>query len=508
MSSSTKTPKRAKSSRSAPAKIGAVREKVRLSDHAASSPVRAHYDAVMNTTENANHWQYAGGQSAMALLTPAVRATARNRARYAVDNNGSIDGAVDRLANHIIGTGPRLQVMTKNREYNRRYQKAFTAWAKRIGLARKLRLAVRAQAIDGETLGVYFTNKPLRHKVKLDFQLIECDRLAAPFNATQNDGSDGIVFDDFGNPMAYQVLRHHPGGLEAATGYDVDTYTADRVFHLFHCRRIGQKRGLTQLVATLPLYEQLRRYRLSVLAAAETAADLAGVIKTQTSPDNPDELEPLDPVDIVRRTLLTLPMGWDISQLRAEQPTTGFSEFSDSISGECAQPLQMPFNVAQAKSAGYNFASAKIDLMIFAKANDIYTDDVEELVLEPLLEKWHEEASRIPGLIDGSNDRDTPPDHDWFWDVNDLLDPREAGSKATLISNGMMSYAEYYGDRGMDWQAEQEAQAQALGVTVEEYRALLRQKLFGSPEPEENESGEQEQENEDTATEGNHAEAA
>lgn len=87
------------------------------SDRAARGPepgrnwLRARYDAAVTTHENRRHWASADGLSADAANSPEVRRTLRNRARYEVANNSYARGIVLTLANDLIGTGPRLQML-------------------------------------------------------------------------------------------------------------------------------------------------------------------------------------------------------------------------------------------------------------------------------------------------------------------------------------------------------------------------------------------------------------
>ena len=83
-----------------------------------------------------------------------------------------------------------------------------------------------------------------------------------------------------GNPVEYHVLRGHPG--EAAIGFlrDYDRVPAESVIHWFRVRPAGPGRGIPDIMPALPLFAQLRRFTLAVLAAAETAADFAGILYT------------------------------------------------------------------------------------------------------------------------------------------------------------------------------------------------------------------------------------
>jgi len=81
--------------------------------------VRGRYDAAQTTPDNRKHWANADHLSADAAATPEVRRTLRNRARYEVANNSYARGIVLTLANDVIGTGPRLQMLTDSDDANR-----------------------------------------------------------------------------------------------------------------------------------------------------------------------------------------------------------------------------------------------------------------------------------------------------------------------------------------------------------------------------------------------------
>jgi hypothetical protein len=73
--------------------------------------VRARFDAAQTTPDNRRHWANADALAADAAASPEVRRTLRNRARYEVANNSYARGIVLTLANDVIGTGPRLQML-------------------------------------------------------------------------------------------------------------------------------------------------------------------------------------------------------------------------------------------------------------------------------------------------------------------------------------------------------------------------------------------------------------
>ena len=116
--------------------------------------VRGRYDAADSTDNNRRHWANADALSADAAASPDVRRTLRNRARYEVANNSYARGIVLTLANDVVGTGPRLQMLTSSDQVNRAVEREFDSWARQIGLAEKLRTMRMARAQDGETFAV------------------------------------------------------------------------------------------------------------------------------------------------------------------------------------------------------------------------------------------------------------------------------------------------------------------------------------------------------------------
>jgi capsid protein len=80
--------------------------------------VRARFDAAQTTPDNHKHWSNADYVSADAAASPEVRRTLRNRALYEVANNSYARGIVLTLANDVIGTCPRLQILADSAEAN------------------------------------------------------------------------------------------------------------------------------------------------------------------------------------------------------------------------------------------------------------------------------------------------------------------------------------------------------------------------------------------------------
>jgi lambda family phage portal protein len=434
------------------------------------SVVRARYDAAVTNDDNRRHWANADGLSANSSNSPEVRRVLRNRSRYEVANNSYARGIVLTLAHDVVGTGPRLQLLTEDAEANRRIEQAFMLWAKAVGLPEKLRTMRMARATDGEAFAILTNNPALPTDIQLDLRLVEADQVATPdLNRISSRSVDGIVFDASGNPSEYHVLRSHPGDGAAAILREYDRVPATSVIHWFRADRPGQARGIPDIMPALPLFAQLRRFTLAVLAAAETAADFAGILYTDAPANGEaDAAEPFEPIELEKRALLTMPGGWKMSQMEAQQPSTTYAEFKHELLNEIARCLNMPYNVAAANSSGYNYASGRLDHQTYFKAIRVEQSHFECVVLDRILAAWFDEAVLLPDLLPAGLGLIADWPHQWFWDGHEHVDPaKEANAQATRLANHTTTLADEYARRGQDWETQLRQRAKELALMNE-----------------------------------------
>jgi hypothetical protein len=95
--------------------------------------------------------------------------------------------------------------------------------------------------------------------------------------------------------------------------------------------------------------------------------------------------------------------------------------------------------------------------------------------------------------------------HTWGWVGHDYANPyQEAQAVDIGLKNGSMTYQMVYARHGADHRKAHMAQAKALGITLEEFQALLRTSLYtprGTPSPAEQQTDEP-GEGEDAGTQG------
>ena len=436
--------------------------------------VRSRYDAASTTDENRRHWANADHLSAAAANNPQVRRTLRSRARYEVANNSYARGIIATLANDCVGTGPRLQMLTDDGNANRLVELEFMRWAESISLPEKLRTMRMARAESGEAFCMLVANPKVDSPVKLDLRLLEADQVATPDLAKQAKGTnaiDGIIFDGYGNPIEYHVLKNHPGDFLARFSLDYDRIPAAAMVHYFRTDRPGQNRGIPEITPALPLFAQLRRYTLAVIAAAETAADFAAVLYTDAPANGEaDPVEAMDLVELERRMATVLPGGWRLGQITPQQPSTGYAEFKKEILNEIARCLNMPFNVACGNSSGYNYASGRLDHQAYYKSIRVDQTQLGLTVLDRVLRAWFDEAILVSELLPLWMRTVTFRDlgHQWFFDGNEHVDPaKESNAQATRLQNHTTTLAYEYARQGRDWESELRQRAKEITMMRE-----------------------------------------
>lgn len=446
--------------------------------------VLARYDAAQSTNENKNHWLAADSLSPISANNLSVRSKLRSRSRYEVANNCYANGMVRTLAYHCVGSGVALSIDGES-DADREIEDGFAAWSEAINLADKLRIMRETRCRDGEAFGMLVTNPAIRNPVKLDLALVEADRWTDPTGTMDSSRFvDGITYDEHGNPQTYRLLTDHPGDPLYAGKYN--DVSAKAVLHWFRTDRPGQVRGIPEITAALPLYAILRRYTLAVLGTAEIAAMWSLFLKTTSPAIDPATVDPYDVIDVERNGMMTMPEGWDVSQLKAEQPTTTYDAFTRTVLREIARCLDMPFNIAAGDSSSYNYSSGKLDHQTYFRAVQVDRSSCERMVLNRIFDEWFDDALLTEGVLVQPRQNLGRPQIEWDWQPFEHVDPlKESNATSNDLSFGLTSIPTELSRRGKKWEREWKRQARALGLTFAEFQKKMAEKLFnpnGAPQ--------------------------
>ena len=438
--------------------------------------ILAGYDSAKAGGANENHWANADNMASWSANSPEIRERLRNRSRYEVANSSLASGIVSTLTNDTIGTGPMLRVNSGDRKTDRAIETAWCEWCSEIGLVDKLATMRRSRCVDGESFAMMITN-PQLPGVALDFRLIEADQVATP-DLPINDprAIDGIRFDAAGNVSEFHVLKQHPGDDRSfGSGLEYDPIPADRMLHISNSQRPGEIRGVPEITPALAMFAVLRRYTIAALLNAENAANIAGVLESESPEDGAAELTPLDAMELEANSFLALPDGWKAKGFRAEQPVNGFREFRREIINEIARCLDMPLNVALASSQDYNFASGRLDHGVYHNSIRIERDHIARTLLNRIFRAFLNEAALLDTSLVPNGLTLGEIKIGWRWPAFPSGDPEKDAKAVKILRNlDLMSDDRYYATYvGSDWEIEADQR-----VVEREYRAKI-----GLPEP-------------------------
>jgi lambda family phage portal protein len=425
--------------------------------------IRASIDNA-ESVRNARHWSRSTGAGPDTVFDANTRKRVRENARYETANNAYARGAVDGYVGDLVGTGPRLQIVAGDSdsaaEFAAELEADWKRWCSEVNFVDTLTTLSESEIVSGECFAVLRYDEGVKSDVKLAVDLVEADRVASNriFGRPPSDSSvievDGIQIDRAsGRPIAYRILRDHPGelnhGFSASTQKD-DLVSADQVIHWYKASRPGQTRGISRLTPALELFALLRRYTLSVVEAAETAASWAGVLKTDSpASGEADEIDPLDVIDLEHRALLTLPAGWEMQQVDARQPTSTYEMFKRELLTEIGRALHMPANVISGDSSDYNYASGRLDHQSYHKRIKTERERIERVVLRRVFERFFFEWRRLryPGVDVADFEAR------FMWDGFGHVDPvKEANAQATRLGSGSTTLADECAADGRDWE--------------------------------------------------------
>lgn len=397
----------------------------------------------------------------------------RSRARYEVHNNSYARGIVDTLANDTIGTGPRLQLTGLAGGTGNIVERRFAEWADAIGLASKLCQMRRERVISGESFAMFALNSAVRVGPKLDLRIYEADQIATPTPSFDDpNATDGIVFDEFGNPIVYHVLKRHPGDMGGAFSAEKVDVPARNMIHYYREDRPGQRRGVPEIAPALDLFAQLRRYRSAAVLAAETSASFPLVFETSINADGDEEggdAIPGTTFELERNVATFAPRGYRLSHPKPEHPTTTFGEFTDKILNEIARCLNMPFNIAAGNSSGYNYASGRLDHQTYFRAVRVEQRNIERTILDRIFSEWLDLAVLIEDYLPrDARVVNVDMTHEWFWDGFEHVDPmKEARAQAQRLASGTTTLADEYAREGRDWEVKLRQRGRELALMRE-----------------------------------------
>lgn len=460
-----------------------MRRAAKLNRVTPTQRLEASFDLTRTTNENKNHWSDADALSGRAAFYKSERKVARERSRLEAANNSWYSGMIRTAAAHIVGTGPRLQLMTQDSILNRRVEQAYHDWADAIGLPEKFSTMVETEWRDGEAFAMR-ASQPKLHPITLDVRLYEPDQVAQPYwHILDPTIEDGKRVDNIGNAVEYWIYDHHPGDLNIGhvNLLKGQWYHADEVIHQFRQERPGQLRGFPRCAPAIDWLAHLRRFSKATLSAAENAALWAVFIETTSSQIMPAAMpRDLMTMGFERGVMNFMPDGWKPSMVSAEHPTSTNEQFQRSELTYFARCASMPYSLAAGTSRDSNFSSAKMDIKNLWEP-EVHRDQgrIARQSCNTIFRWFLEDAAISTDLLDGA-----PPISQirfkFHWPPLPQSDEGDVAAAATeRMATGQSTPSREAAIQNRDYEAECEQAARDFGCTVEEYKQRVADKLFG-----------------------------
>jgi len=320
----------------------------------------------------------------------------RERSRALVSNAPLATGAVNTVVTNVVGTGLKLQARvdrdalagvlgTTDEEFDaweRAAEREFRTWAESTdcdvtrtqNFAGIQELAMRSVLMSGDTLVARrFPDRGQRIATAL--QVIEGDRLAnAAGTRDTPEMAGGVKRDSYGAPVAYRILRQHPGDAPANLS-EADEIAAfgpsglRQVYHLFHKTRPGQTRGVPYLAPVIESLKQLDQYREAEMMAAVIGAMFTVFIKTEDG----EGLAPMQPTaetggaasdkdfKLSPGAMLNLLPNESVEFANPGRPNVAFDPFTQAILRQIGVALELPFEILiKHFTASYSAAQAAL----------------------------------------------------------------------------------------------------------------------------------------------------
>jgi lambda family phage portal protein len=458
------------------------------------------YDGASQARRETRTWSPAATDADSAIVPDL--AMLRSRSRDAVRNLPLAGGAIGTTVTNVVGSGLKLQStidaeflgMTPDQAdaWQNNTEREFSLWADSpdCSLNRTLNfydcteLAFRSTLENGDCLA-NLPRKPVKgSRYDLRIQLIEADRVCNPnfaFDAATMVA--GVEKDSDGAPVAYHVLKQHPGNWLYVNG---QSWSWDRlaafnpktglrnVLHLYKSLRIGQSRGLPMLAPVIEPLKMLGRYQQHVLMAAAVSSLFTVFIKSKggggigsmslpggAAVQQKVNATASNDIRLASGNIVDLNPDEEIEFADPKQPGNNFDPFFLAIVRQIGVQLEIPFEILiKHYTASYSAArAAMLDAWKFFYTRRQW---LASSFCQPIYEIWLADAVALgrisaPGFFADPMVRKAYSGTQWNGPGRGMINEKEEVAAAEKrIAIGMTTAAEETAAyNGTDWDAKQ-----------------------------------------------------
>ena len=179
----------------------------------------------------------------------------------------------------------------------------------------------------------------------------------------------------------------------------------------------------------------------------------------------------MDAVTLDVNQLTTMPEGWKMDELYVKAPITTYADFKKEMLSEIGAAMGVPYAIVAGTSAGYTYASAKLDHQTYFRVLRNERGFVEDSVLNRLFTLWLREWSLAnPDAANAGGSRSCATDEEsaadlplsistwnasWLWPMFDNIDMMTAARVQSIaLKIRTTTLATEYARQGKNWKTE------------------------------------------------------
>jgi lambda family phage portal protein len=476
----------------------------RYAMQSASRIIQARLDAsdAADVSRLTSSWPTTGGSADADILDDLAKLRARSR--ELVRNNGHASGIIGAIVNNVVGTGIRVQSQADGAilglddddtdSLQDAQERVWKLWARRCDAAGRLSLYALERQVCRQILenGEAFL---IRADVKgrpfrFAWMPVEADRIDSPPQYDHRSDKDirkGIEIGSQGEPIAYWVLKNHPGDdtvIKPKEYTRIPAFDKDgrpNVLHIFDQRRPGQRRGVPFLRPAMAYFKHLSEYLEAELVAARVAACFALIINEEGDPAmtaGTGELTTVDGqiVEALEPGMILRGSGISPTQIKPDRPGETFDPFVKNILRTIAAGCEVPYELVAKDFSQSNYSNMRGAFLEARRFFRVYQQLISDGLVIPSWELVQEEAF-LRGMVDMPGfyeNRDAylrvstvPPGWEWVDPKNEV----EAALKA--IAGNIATQADTVASHGGDGdevlrqRAREKKKAKELGLEEE-----------------------------------------
>lgn len=372
------------------------------------------------------------------------------------------------LKSNVIGpNGIRLQPKVRtadggrpDTDANEKIKAAWDRWCRpenctvtgKLSFKDVLDLFIQGLPRDGEIL---FRRTPaFNNNFQFALQLFDPEYLDHNYSDTRQRIKMGVQLNQWKAPIAYYVLKDHPGeGTFMTVGDKYERIPAADIIHEFVFDRVEQTRGFPWTVTALKRMHMLGHYEESELVAARVGAAKMGFFTREDAGYAYDDKDASGNLidEVAPGQFKELPAGYGFQKFDIDHPNTAFDEFVKSILRGAASGLNVSYISLANDLKETSYASGRQGLLEERGFYMMLQGWLIEHVCQPVFDAW------LPWAITSGQLRLPMRDVErwravmwqgrrWSW-----IDPKnDAQASETAVALGINSRTRIAAEHGAD----------------------------------------------------------